>query len=147
MSSSAVAGQIEGGTAMGLGLAVMEEIQLRDGRIANGSFTDYLIPTILDVPPINSALVEEPEPGVPYGVKGIGESATIVATAAVVAAIRAATGMALNRAPVRPDDIVGLRGAATAARWPPNPAAPWQIPVPEVAGLGMSQQQLMTSKP
>ncbi len=144
INPAAVAGQIEGGTAMGLGLAVMEEIQLRDGRIANGSFTDYLIPTILDVPPINSALVEEPEPGVPYGVKGIGESATIVATAAVVAAIRAATGMALNRAPVRPDDIVGLRGAAAAAQWPPNPAAPWQIPVPEVAGLGMGQQQLMT---
>jgi CO/xanthine dehydrogenase Mo-binding subunit len=122
----------------------MEEIQLRDGQIANGSFTDYLIPTILDVPPVNSVLVAEPEPGVPYGVKGIGESATIVATAAVIAAIRAATGMELNRAPARPDDIVGLRAAAAAARWPPNPAAPWQVPVPEVAGLGTGQQQLMT---
>ena len=144
INPAAVAGQIEGGTAMGLGLAIMEEIQLRDGQIANGSFTDYLIPTILDVPPVNSVLVSEPEPGVPYGVKGIGESATIVATAAVIAAIRAATGMELNRAPVRPDDIVGLRAAAAAAQWPPNPAAPWQVPVPEVAGLGMGQQQLMT---
>ena len=57
-------------------------------------------------------VVEEPEPDVPYGVKGIGESATIVATAAVVAAIRDATGLELNRAPVTPDDLVGLRPPA-----------------------------------
>jgi len=145
INPAAVAGQVEGGTAMGLGLAVMEEIQLRDGRIANASFTDYLIPTILDVPPINSELVEEPEPDVPYGVKGVGESATIVATAAIVAAIRDATGLELNRAPVRPDDIVGLRGPGSAP-WPPNPPAPWQVPVPEVAGLGTGQQQLMTGQ-
>jgi CO/xanthine dehydrogenase Mo-binding subunit len=143
INPAAVAGQIEGGTAMGLGLAVMEEIQLAGGAIANASFTDYLIPTILDVPPINSELVEEPEPGVPFGVKGIGESATIVATAAVVAAIRDATGRELNRAPVRPDDIVGLRPAREPAPWPPNPAGPWQVPVPEVAGLVLGQQQLM----
>ena len=146
INPSAVAGQIEGGTAMGLGLAVMEEVQLRGGRIANASFTDYLIPTILDVPPINSELVSDPEPDVPYGVKGVGESATIVATAAVVAAIRDATGLELNRAPVRPDDIVGLRPAGGSSPWPPNPGAPWQVPVPEAAGLGMGQQQLMTGK-
>src|SRR5207247_7000491 len=68
-----VTGQIEGGTAQGLGLALMEEIQLKDGRIRNPSFTDYLIPTILDMPPVISVLVEEPEPGVPFGAKGAGE--------------------------------------------------------------------------
>lgn len=146
INPAGVAGQVEGGTAIGLGLAVMEEVRLDEGRIANASFTDYLIPTILDVPPINSELVEEPEPGVPYGAKGVGESATIVATAAVVAAIRDATGRDLNRAPVRPDDIVGLRAAARADRWPPNPGGPWQVPVPEVAGLGLGQQQLMQGK-
>lgn len=140
-----VEGQIEGGTAMGLGLAVMEEILLADGRITNASFTDYLIPTILDVPPMRSAVVEDPEPGVPYGVKGIGESSTIVATAAIVAAIRDATGLELNRAPVGPDDIVGLRGPVGPRKgWPPNPPEPWQRPVPEVAGLGMGQQELMS---
>jgi len=101
----AVQGQIEGGTAQGLGLALMEEIQTRDGAITNASFTDYLIPTTLDMPPVVSELVEDPEPDAPYGVKGVGEPPTVVSTAAVVAALRAATGRELTRVPVKPDDI------------------------------------------
>ena len=108
LSPQGVTGQIEGGTAQGLGLALMEEIQTRDGRITNASFTDYLIPTALDMPPVESVLVEDPEPGAPYGVKGVGEPPTVVATAAIVAALRDATGRPLTRAPVRPDEIVGL---------------------------------------
>jgi CO/xanthine dehydrogenase Mo-binding subunit len=104
----AVEGQIEGGTAQGLGLALMEEIQTRDGLITNASFTDYLIPTTLDMPPVVSDLVEDPEPDAPYGAKGVGEPPTVVSTAAVVAALRAATGRELTRVPVRPDDVVGL---------------------------------------
>ncbi|HSL65703.1 MAG TPA: molybdopterin cofactor-binding domain-containing protein [Gaiellaceae bacterium] len=105
----ALEGQIEGGTAQGIGLALMEELQLREGRVANASFTDYLIPTALDVPPaIESVLVEEPEPEAPYGVKGVGEPPTVVSTAAVVSAMRAATGLPLVRVPVRPEDVVGL---------------------------------------
>ncbi len=104
----AVEGQIEGGTAQGLGLALMEEIQTRDGLITNASFTDYLIPTTLDMPPVVSELVEDPEPDAPYGVKGVGEPPTVVSTAAVVSALRAATGRELVRVPVRPDDVVGL---------------------------------------
>jgi CO/xanthine dehydrogenase Mo-binding subunit len=104
----AVEGQIEGGTAQGLGLALMEEIQTRGGLITNASFTDYLIPTTLDMPPVVSELVEDPEPDAPYGVKGVGEPPTVVSTAAVVAALRAATGRELTRVPVKPDDIVGL---------------------------------------
>jgi CO/xanthine dehydrogenase Mo-binding subunit len=108
VNPQAVAGQIEGGTAQGLGLALMEEIQTREGVITNASFTDYLIPTTLDMPPVVSELVEEPEPDAPYGVKGVGEPPTVVSTAAIVAALRAATGRELTRVPVRPDDIVGL---------------------------------------
>jgi CO/xanthine dehydrogenase Mo-binding subunit len=104
----AVEGQIEGGTAQGLGLALMEEIQTRDGLITNASFTDYLIPTALDMPPVVSELVEEREPSAPYGVKGVGEPPTVVSTAAILSALRAATGRELTRVPVRPDDIVGL---------------------------------------
>jgi CO/xanthine dehydrogenase Mo-binding subunit len=104
----AVEGQIEGGTAQGLGLALMEEIQTRDGLIANASFTDYLIPTALDMPPVESVLIEVPEPNAPYGVKGVGEPPTVVSTAAIVSALRNATGRELKRVPVRPDDIVGL---------------------------------------
>jgi CO/xanthine dehydrogenase Mo-binding subunit len=108
VNPQAVTGQIEGGTAQGLGLALMEEIQTRDGLITNASFTDYLIPTTLDMPPVDSELLEEPEPDAPYGAKGVGEPPTVVSTAAVVAAVRAATGRDLTRVPVRPDDIVGL---------------------------------------
>jgi len=104
----AVEGQIEGGTAQGLGLALMEEIQTRDGLITNASFTDYLIPTTLDMPPVESVLVEDPEPDAPYGVKGVGEPPTVVSTAAILSALRDATGRALTRVPVRPDDILGL---------------------------------------
>jgi len=100
-----VAGQIEGGIAQGVGLATMEEIVLEKGRIRNASFTDYLIPTALDMPSVVYALVEEPEPGAPFGAKGVGEPPTISSSAAILAAIRAATGSALTRAPVRPEDI------------------------------------------
>jgi CO/xanthine dehydrogenase Mo-binding subunit len=102
----AVEGQIEGGTAQGLGLALMEEIQTDNGLITNASFTDYLIPTALDMPPVASVLIEDPEPDAPYGVKGVGEPPTVVSTAAVLSALRDATGRDLARVPVRPDDIV-----------------------------------------
>jgi CO/xanthine dehydrogenase Mo-binding subunit len=100
-----VEGQIEGGTAQGLGLALMEEIQTQGGLITNASFTDYLIPTTLDMPPVESVLIEDPEPDAPYGLKGVGEPPTVVSTAAIVAALRAATGKDLTRVPVKPDDI------------------------------------------
>jgi CO/xanthine dehydrogenase Mo-binding subunit len=102
----AVEGQIEGGTAQGLGLALMEEIQTQNGLITNASFTDYLIPTALDMPPVESVLVEHPEPDAPYGVKGVGEPPTVVSTAAILSALRNATGLELARVPVRPDDFV-----------------------------------------
>jgi len=107
-----VVGQLEGGISQGLGLAVMEEIVTDDGRIRNPSFTDYLIPTALDMPPIAiAALVEEPEPGAPFGAKGVGELPSISSTAAVAAAIRDATGLELARVPVRPADIALARAA------------------------------------
>jgi CO/xanthine dehydrogenase Mo-binding subunit len=108
VNPQAVEGQIEGGTAQGLGLALMEEIQTEGGLITNASFTDYLIPTALDMPPVESVLVEVPDPDAPYGAKGMGEPPTVVSTAAVASALRDATGRELPRVPVRPDDIVGL---------------------------------------
>ena len=99
-------GQIEGGITQGLGLAVLEELVMKNGVIQNANFTDYLLPTALDTPPIEiAALIEEPEPGAPFGAKGIGEPPTISSTPAVVAAIRDATGIDLRRVPVRPEDI------------------------------------------
>jgi CO/xanthine dehydrogenase Mo-binding subunit len=103
-----VTGQIEGGIAQGVGLAVMEELVLEGGRVRNSSFTDYLIPTALDMPTVDATVIEEPEPDAPFGAKGVGEPPTISSTPAVVAAIRAATGAACVRVPVRPRDIVAL---------------------------------------
>ncbi|WP_199430341.1 xanthine dehydrogenase family protein molybdopterin-binding subunit [Qaidamihabitans albus] len=107
MNPQAVLGQIQGGSAQGLGLAVMEEIQIAGGVIRNPSFTDYLIPTVLDMPPMNIDVLELADPHAPYGLRGVGEPPTISSTPAVVAAIRAATGRALDRVPVRPEHITG----------------------------------------
>ncbi|MGI8858927.1 MAG: xanthine dehydrogenase subunit D [Rubrobacteraceae bacterium] len=104
----ALEGQIEGGIAQGLGLALMEEIQIDDGRIQNASFTDYLIPTILDMPPVKIEILELADPEAPYGLKGVGEPPTIASTPAIVAALRDATDRDLARIPVRPEHIVGL---------------------------------------
>lgn len=99
-------GQLEGGISQGVGFAVMEEIVLDKGKVRNPSFTDYIIPTALDMPPVRvEALIEQPEPGSPLGAKGAGEPPSISSTAAVVAAIRNATGLELARTPVRPQDI------------------------------------------
>ena len=105
MNPQAVVGQIQGGSAQGLGLAIMEEIQVRDGMIRNPSFTDYLIPTVLDVPPMRIDVLEYPDPHAPYGLRGVGEPPTISSGPAIVAAIRAATGLDLPRVPVKPGDI------------------------------------------
>ena len=87
-------------------MAILEEIILKDGIIQNANFTDYLLPTALATPEIQiAALIEEPEPGAPFGAKGIGEPPVISSTPAIVAAIRNATGLDLARVPVRPEDI------------------------------------------
>ncbi|MEV0147006.1 MULTISPECIES: molybdopterin cofactor-binding domain-containing protein [unclassified Nonomuraea] len=105
LNPQALEGQIHGGSAQGLGLALMEEIQVRDGRVLNPSFTDYLIPTILDMPPMRLRVLENPDPAAPYGLRGAGEPSTLSSTPAVAAAVRAATGRELTRVPIRPEDI------------------------------------------
>jgi CO/xanthine dehydrogenase Mo-binding subunit len=107
INPDAVLGQIHGGSAQGLGLAVMEEIQVSDGKIRNPSFTDYLIPTILDMPPMHVDVLEYADPHAPYGVRGVGEPPTISSGPAVAAAIRAATGLDLGRIPIKPEHLTG----------------------------------------
>lgn len=89
----------------GVGLAVMEELIVDDGVIKNPNFTDYLLPTILDAPEVEALLIEQDGSWGPFGAKGVGEPPTISSTAAVAAAIRAATGKPIQRVPVRPQDI------------------------------------------
>jgi CO/xanthine dehydrogenase Mo-binding subunit len=107
MHRVALEGQIHGGTAQGLGLALMEEIQTTDGRLRNPSFTDYLIPTIADMPPMRLEILEYPDPQAPYGLRGAGEPPTLSSTPAIVAAVRDATGLPLRRIPVRPEHLTG----------------------------------------
>ena len=106
MNPQAVEGQIEGGSAQGLGLALLEEVQVEDGFVKNASFTDYLVPTILDMPPMNVRLFEFPHPDSPYGLNGVGEPPTLSSTPAIVNALRDATGLELPRVPVRPTDLI-----------------------------------------
>lgn len=100
-----VVGQIEGGIAQGVGLAVMEELLQVNGVVRNASFTDYLLPTFLDMPDVAISMIEERDPMAPMGAKGVGEPPTVSSTPAVVAAIRDALGKDLHRVPVRPSDI------------------------------------------
>ncbi|GGW50001.1 oxidoreductase [Streptomyces caelestis] len=104
-----VLGQIQGGTVQGLGVAVMEEIIVdpKTAKVKNPSFTDYLIPTILDTPTIPVDVLELADDHAPYGLRGVGEAPTLSSTPAVLAAIRNATGLELNRTPVRPEHLTG----------------------------------------
>ena len=106
----ALEGQLEGGSVQGLGLALMEELLVADGVVLNRSLGEYRIPTVADAPALPSVILELDHPDAPYGVTGVGEMASITSTAAVLAALRDATGRPLRRAPVRPEDLADLEG-------------------------------------
>ncbi|WP_019071581.1 xanthine dehydrogenase family protein molybdopterin-binding subunit [Streptomyces hokutonensis] len=106
INPEAVAGQLRGGTVQGVGLALLEEIELDGGRVLNPSFAGYLLPTMADVPPVRVEILERADPHAPYGLRGIGELPSISATPAVAAAVRAATGIDLDRVPIRPDHLL-----------------------------------------
>ena len=105
LNPESIRGQIEGGIMQGVGLAIMEELILDGGRISNATFTDYLLPTILDAPAVEALLIEQDGSWGPFGAKGVGEPPTISSTPAVVAAVRSATGRRLFRVPIRPQDV------------------------------------------
>jgi len=96
-----VEGQIQGGIAQGLGLALMEEYL--PGRTEN--LHDYLIPTAGDMPEMEVILIEDPEPTGPFGAKGVGEPGLIPTAPAILAAMREATGADLRRLPATPDRV------------------------------------------
>jgi CO/xanthine dehydrogenase Mo-binding subunit len=104
-----IEGQIEGGAAQGLGMALMEEFFPGKGE----NLHDYLIPTIGDMPPVESILIEDPSPIGPFGAKGIGEQAVIPTAPAILNAIHDAIGVRMHRIPATPDRI---RAAIFAAR-------------------------------
>ena len=102
-----VEGQIQGGAVQGIGWALNEEYYYDEsGRMANASFLDYRMPTTLDVPEIDTILVEVPNPGHPYGVRGVGEVPIVPPLAAVANAIADATGHRFTQLPISPRRIV-----------------------------------------
>ena len=96
-----VEGQIHGGVAQGLGMALMEEYI--PGKTEN--LHDYLIPTIGDIPPITTHIIEQPEPTGPWGAKGVGEPALCATAPAIFGGIYHATGVRVTRAPCTPDRL------------------------------------------
>ena len=100
---SYVEGQIQGAVAQGVGMAVSEEyVWGDDGRLLNASFLDYRMPTTLDVPELETVLVEVPNPGHPYGVRGVGEVPLVPPLAAVANEITHATGHRMRHLPISP---------------------------------------------
>jgi CO/xanthine dehydrogenase Mo-binding subunit len=116
-------GQIEGGAVMGLGYALLEELVTRDGRIENPTFGGYLIPTFADAPVITPIFVDNRERTGPFGAKGLAEPSVIPVAPAIVNAIYDATGVALDRLPVHPEDLLaGLEISRRVGR--PDEVAP-----------------------
>jgi CO/xanthine dehydrogenase Mo-binding subunit len=99
------AGQIEGGSSQGLGYALLEEVVMRDGRMANAQLTNYIIPTTLDTPPMTVAILENPYTHGPFGAKGVGEMPIDGPAPAVVNALRHA-GVVVSEIPATPEKIM-----------------------------------------
>ena len=105
---SYVEGQMQGGAVQGIGWALNEEYVYNDqGEMTNASFLDYRMPTCLDLPMIDTVIVEVPNPGHPYGVRGVGEVPIVPPPAALANAIYRATGVRMRELPMSPEVVLG----------------------------------------
>jgi xanthine dehydrogenase molybdenum-binding subunit len=105
-----VEGQMQGGTVQGIGWALYEGYEYQDGQLLNPNFLDYKIPTALDVPPIETVIVEVPYPKHPYGVRGAGEMPIVPPPAAIANGIYRALGVRVNQLPMTPARILESAG-------------------------------------
>ena len=105
INPQSVAGQMVGGATQGIGMALMEEVVMNEGRMMNPNFTDYILPTFRDVPEIETVILENDDPGGPFGARGIGEPPLIAATPAVLAAIGDALGVQPHTTPCNPQRV------------------------------------------
>ncbi len=110
-----VRGQIEGGTAQGLGYALTEDVVMRDGAMANAQLTNYIVPTTLDTPPMDVVLLEKPYAHGPFGAKGVGEMPFDGVAPAVVNAIRS-LGIDLREVPATPERVMAAAGTRDVGR-------------------------------
>ena len=126
LNPTAVEGQIEGSVVQGLGWALTEGFDYGpDGRLRNASLLDYRLPTALDVPPIESVILEKPVPDVPYGLRGVGEVPIVPVAGCIANAVARATGARVLKMPMTPERVLNaIRAtAATVDRgpdWAPN---------------------------
>ena len=100
------AGQIEGGTLQAVGYGLLEEVVWDKGRIVNNRLTDYIIPTSLDAPEMETIIVEKPYPHGPFGAKGVGELPIDGGAPAIAAAIFNATGAFVSELPITPERLL-----------------------------------------
>jgi xanthine dehydrogenase molybdenum-binding subunit len=116
LNPSAIEGQMQGSVVQGIGWALTEGYDYDvNGRLRNASLLDYRLPTALDVPSIDCVILEKPVPGVPYGLRGVGEAPIVPVAACVANAIARAVGVRTGRMPMTPERIVmALRTRATA---------------------------------
>lgn len=112
INPSGIVGQVQGGVAMGLGWCFRERVVLDAGVIQNDNFDHYHMPRTTQVPPIETIIVEVPDPLGPMGAKGIGELPVVPVAPAVLNAIRDAAGVDLEEVPVRPEDVQRALGAS-----------------------------------
>jgi len=105
INPQSVEGQIVGGATQGIGMALMEEVVMKEGRMLNANFTDYILPTFRDVPEIETVTLENDDPGGPFGARGIGEPPLIAATPAVLNAIGNAIGVMPHTTPCTPQRV------------------------------------------
>ena len=101
-----IEGQVQGGAVMGLGFALMEEMIFDEGRVVNPNLMDYRVPTSTDFPDVEAIIVEAPHREGPFGAKGMGETSTIGAAAAVRAAVADATGATINELPITCEKVL-----------------------------------------
>lgn len=111
-----VEGQIEGGVQMGLGYALTEELIVRQGRVLNPNFLDYRLPTALDMPQIETILIESADPEGPFGAKGVGEMGCNPTAAAIANAVYDATGVLMTRLPMTPENVLQALREASPSR-------------------------------
>lgn len=101
-----VEAQIEGGSNMGVGYGLLEEVTIAEGRIGNPNFDAYLLPTALDTPEIYPLIIEDLEPTGPFGAKGVGEPALIPTAAAIANAVHDAIGVRIYSLPITPEKVL-----------------------------------------
>jgi carbon-monoxide dehydrogenase large subunit len=101
-------GQIEGGAMMGIGYALMEDLIVQDGKVLTAHFGDYKIPTIQDVPPFKTAVLEMPKGSGPYNSMSIGETSNIPAAAAIANAVEDAVGVRIKSLPINPEKVLEI---------------------------------------